>query len=72
MVMLQNILLRIDKSSENITTHINPLKAKKSQKSKSRYNFHLVCLNVESLMVLMTRCLLLFGGYCPVFMGRPL
>jgi hypothetical protein len=31
-----------------------------------------VCLDVEPLLVLMTRCLLLFDDYCCVFMGRPL
>jgi hypothetical protein len=31
-----------------------------------------VCLDVEPLLVLMTRCLLLFDDYCCVFVGRPL
>jgi hypothetical protein len=31
-----------------------------------------VCLDVEPLLVLMTRCMLLFDGYCHVFVGRPL
>jgi hypothetical protein len=30
------------------------------------------CLDVEALLVLMTRCLLLFDDYCCVFVGRPL
>jgi hypothetical protein len=31
-----------------------------------------VCLDVEPFLVLMTRCLLLFVGYCRVFVGRSL
>jgi hypothetical protein len=30
-----------------------------------------VCLDVESILVLMTGCLLLFDGYWRVFVGRP-
>jgi hypothetical protein len=43
---------------------------------KSRYNWRSVslsvCPDVEPLLVLMTRCLLLFDDYCCVFVGRPL
>jgi hypothetical protein len=31
-----------------------------------------VCLDVKPLLLLMTRCLLLFDGYCRVFVGRSL
>jgi hypothetical protein len=31
-----------------------------------------VCLDAEPLLVIMTRCLLLFDDYCCGFVGRPL